>query len=159
MLCRREPGRRLIQGEGARRASDWHALGDPAAAISQPQVCLDCKSRKPACCARLSCAHGECRTHTILLADMTVLDCYCSLGLADMVEQWHCLKLRHKSGVRDTVPSGSFADLTSSFKKRTEVAVKKVVTLHLLLRGWLTRTTLVHAGGRLLCTILQRPPT
>lgn len=92
---------------------------------------------------------------------LTVLDCYCSLGLysADLVEQWHCLNLRHKSGVRDTVPSGSSADLTSSFKKRTEVAVKKVVTMHLLLRGWLTRTTLVHAAGRLLCTILQRPPT
>ena len=45
---------------------------------------------------------------------------------ADLVEQWHCLNLR--SGVRDVVPSGSFADLMSSFRKRTEADVKQVAT-------------------------------
>ena len=69
----------------------------------------------------------------VLLPDSSVCDCYCSLGLysADLVEQWNCLNLRHMSGVRDIVPSGRFSDLT--FKERTEVDVKQVITLFLLL--------------------------
>lgn len=57
-----------------------------------------------------------------MLPDKSVQECHMTLGLyiADLVEQWDLLNLKHFSSVKDIVPVDKFTHFEEDFTARQE---------------------------------------